>query len=97
MGQRQPAIKKNTDMDDGVFERALSSSADQFGHTTRAEKVRDRPAELAMNTASNIVGAFARDPKEEPAPRNEGEHAGIAAAKRTLEKVTRGEHDNEAF
>ena len=91
MGQKGPAIKTNTDTDDGIYERGLNGAADQFGHTSRAEKVKDRPAELAMKTASNIVGAFAHDPKEEPAPRNEGEHPGIAAAKETLRKVTAGD------
>ena len=62
MGQRKPAVKDVAYPDDGVFEKGLSAVADQFGHTTRAEKVKTRPADLAMSTASNIVGAFARDP-----------------------------------
>lgn len=90
-------VKTNTDMDDGVFHKEPQNDADEFGHDSRSSKVREHPADLAYKTASNIVGQFAKSPKEVSAPKIEGEHPGVAAAKATLSKVVSGEQDGKVF
>jgi hypothetical protein len=96
MGERQPPIKDVAYPDDGVFTKKGMPQNDPFGHRTREQKVKDKPIK-AGPTDSNAVGVFARAPIKLAAPKNEGEHPGIAAAKETLSSVVKGTHDGKVF
>ena len=95
MGGKAP-IMTNTDTSDGKYEQPLMNDNDEFGHNTRSSKVKDKPIKAGA-TDSNIDGEFARNPKAVTAPKNEGEHPGVEAARKTLAKVTSGKQDGEAF